>query len=147
MRIRTAAVLVASITVLVGAAPAVAGTGSLTADPSHLSLSTPVGTTTEATVTFTNSSDRGIELTGSFLTYKPFLTPGNQTQLNALEFSTYDGGVGLMLGPGDSCSATVVFRPGVVDNPAPEPGTVFHARLVEETSTGQTTVRITATAT
>jgi hypothetical protein len=146
MRRRTAAVLTASIAaLLVSAAPALAG--PLTASPDRLSLSTPVGTTTTATLTFTNTGDQDVELTGAFLTYKPFLTPGAvHGQVNAVAFSTQDCGL-RVLAPGESCSYTVTFQPGVLDDPDPEPGTVFRGRIVQDTDRGPEVVLFTATAT
>jgi hypothetical protein len=130
---------------LLYATPAVAD--QLAASPDRLSLSTPVGTTTEATLTITNTQDEDVELTGAFLTYKPFLTPGAaHGQENALSFFTQDCGLRI-LGPGESCSYTVVFQPGVLDDPDPEPGTEFRGRIVQETTKGPEIVRFTATAT
>jgi hypothetical protein len=78
MRRRSAVIVAASFAALLAfAAPAVAG--PLAASPQSLSMSTPVGTTTTATLTFTNTCDQGVELTGAFLTYKPFLSPGAPT--------------------------------------------------------------------
>jgi hypothetical protein len=139
---------VAAVTVLAVLAlapPALAS--SLLASPSRLTLSTPVGTTTEATLTFTNTSSQPVELTGAFLTYKPFLTPGQQHgQINAVSFFTYDCGL-RVLGSGESCSYTVVFQPGVLDDPDPDPGTVFRGRIIQQTDQGPVVVRFTATAT
>jgi hypothetical protein len=146
MRRRSAVIVAASFAALLAfAAPAVAG--PLAASPQSLSMSTPVGTTTTATLTFTNTGDQGVELTGAFLTYKPFLSPGApHGQVNALAFFSYDCGLGV-LGPGESCSYTVVFQPGVLDDPDPEPGTVFRGRIVQDTNQGPEVVRFTATAT
>src|SRR5688500_156885 len=127
MRMRSAVILTASIAALLAyAAPAVAD--PLAASPDLISLSTPAGTTTEATLTITNTGDGSVELTGAFLTYKPFLTPGIvHGQENALAFFTQDCGL-RVLGPGESCSYTIVFQPGVLDDPDPEQGTVFRGR-------------------
>ena len=146
MRTRRAVIVMASIAApLLYATPAVAD--QLAASPDRLSLSTPVGTTTEATLTITNTQDEDVELTGAFLTYKPFLTPGAaHGQENALSFFTQDCGLRI-LGPGESCSYTVVFQPGVLDDPDPEPGTEFRGRIVQETTKGPEIVRFTATAT
>jgi hypothetical protein len=144
-RSRAAVAAVTVLAVLALAPPALAS--SLLASPSSLTLSTPVGTTTEATLTFTNTSSQPVELTGAFLTYKPFLTPGQQHgQINAVSFFTYDCGV-RVLAPGESCSYTVVFQPGVLDDPDPDPGTVFRGRIVQQTDQGPVVVRFTATAT
>src|SRR5918992_1293771 len=144
MRTRRAVIVMASIAApLLYATPAVAD--QLAASPDRLSLSTPVGTTTEATLTITNTQDEDVELTGAFLTYKPFLTPGAaHGQENALSFFTQDCGL-RPLGPGESCSYTVVFQPGVLDDPDPEAGTVFRGRIVQDIATGQDVVRFTAT--
>ena len=146
MRTRTAVIVTASIAVLLAyAAPALAG--PLAASPARLSLSTPVGTTTEATLTFTNTGDQDVELTGAFLTYKPFLTPGAMHgQVNAVAFFTFDCGL-RVLRPGESCSYRVVFQPGVLDDPDPEPGSVFRGRIVQDTDKGPEVVLFTATAT
>jgi hypothetical protein len=139
---------VAAVTVLAVLAlapPALAS--SLLASPTRLTLSTPVGTTTEATLTFTNTSSQPVELTGAFLTYKPFLTPGQQHgQVNAVSFFTFDCGL-RVLAPRESCSYTVVFQPGVLDDPDPDPGTVFRGRIIQDTDQGPVVVRFTATAT
>jgi hypothetical protein len=105
-----------------------------------------VGTATEATLTFTNTSSEAVELTGAFLTYKPFLAPGHQGQVNALRFFTADCGL-RVLASGESCSYTVVFEPGVLDDPDPDPGTVFRGRIVQEADHGSVVVLFTATAT
>jgi len=146
MRARGAVTLTATIAALLThAAPALAG--PLAASPERLSLSTPVGTTTTATLTFTNTGDQAVTLTGAFLTYKPFLTPGSvHGQVNALAFFTQDCGL-RSLAPGESCSYTVVFQPGVLDDPDPEPGTVFRGRIVQDTDMGPEVVHFTATAT
>jgi hypothetical protein len=146
MRTRCALILATSIAaLLVYATPAAAAQLAVSPDP--LVLSTPVGTTTEATLTITNAGDEDIELTGAFLTYKPFLTPGAaHGQENALSFFTEDCGLRI-LAPGESCSYTVVFQPGVLDDPDPEPGTKFRGRIVQETTKGKEIVRFTATAT
>jgi hypothetical protein len=140
-------VMVAVTTVAVlGLAPPAAAT-VLLASPERLTLSTAVGTSTQATVTLTNTSDVDVELTGAFLTYKPFLSPGQQHgQVNALSFFTYDCGL-RVLAPGESCSYLVVFQPGVLDDPDPEPGTIFRGRIVQYTDKGPTVVRFVATAT
>ena len=139
-----AVVAATSVAVLAFASPAAATL--LLASPDLVVLSTPVGTTTQATLTLTNTSDGDVELTGAFLTYKPFLTPGQQGQINALSFFTYDCGLRI-LAPGQSCSYLVVFQPGVIDDPDPEPGTIFRGRIVQETDKGPTVVRFVATAT
>jgi hypothetical protein len=129
------------------ALPVPAFASPLVASPDSLSLSTPVGTTTEATLTFTNRSSQPVELTGAFLTYKPFLSPGaNHGQVNAVSFFTFDCGLRI-LAPGEACSYTVVFQPGVIDDPDPEPGTVFRGRIVQATDHGSAVVRFTAIAT
>ena len=145
MRASCAALAAATVfAVLALAPPAMAS--PLLASPSRLTLSTPVGTTTEATLTFTNTSSRAVELTGAFLTYKPFLTPGQQGQVNALSFFTADCGL-RVLASGESCSYTVAFQPGVLDDPDPDPGTVFRGRIVQKTDHGSVVVIFTATAT
>jgi hypothetical protein len=146
VRTRCAVILATSIAaLLVYATPAAAG--QLAASPNPLLLSTPVGTTTEATLTITNTDAEDIELTGAFLTYKPFLTPGAaHGQENALSFFTQDCGLRI-LAPDESCSYTVVFQPGVRDDPDPEPGTEFRGRIVQETTKGPRMVRFIATAT
>jgi hypothetical protein len=139
--------IVAAAVLAVLALPGPAFASSLVASPASLSLSTPVGTTTEATLTFTNRGSEPVELTGAFLTYKPFLSPGtNHGQVNAVSFFTFDCGL-RVLAPGESCSYTVVFQPGVIDDPDPEPGTVFHGRIVQQTDHGSAVVRFTAIAT
>jgi hypothetical protein len=144
-RSRAAVAAVTVLAVLALAPPVLAS--SLLPSPSRLTLSTPVGTTTEATLTFTNTSSQPVELTGAFLTYKPFLAPGQQHgQVNAVAFFTYDCGL-RVLAPGESCSYTVVFQPGVLDDPDPDPGTVFRGRIVQQTDQGPVVVRFTATAT
>jgi hypothetical protein len=120
------------------APPAVAS--PLVASPSKLQLSTPVGTSTEANLTFTNTNSTAVELTGAFLTHQHL-----RRLTNTFYFFSYDCGERL-LAPGESCSYTVVFRPGVVDSD-PEPGTVFRGRIVQQTDRGFVTVRFTATAT
>ena len=106
-----------------------------------------MGTTTDATLTISNTGDDDVELTGAFLTYKPFLTPGAaHGQENALSFFTQDCGLRI-LGPGESCSYTVVLQPGVLDDPDPEPDTEFRGRIVQETTKGSEIVRFIATAT
>lgn len=132
------------LAILALAPPALAS--SLLVSSSKLTLSTPVGTTTEATITFTNTSSQPVELTGAFLTYKPFLAQGQQSQINAVSFFTFDCGL-RALAPGESCSYTVVFQPGVLDDPDPDPGTVFRGRIVQQTDQGPVLVRFTATAT
>jgi hypothetical protein len=139
-------VIVAATTVAVLALASPAAATLLLASPERLTLSTPVGTGTQATLTFTNTSDGDVELTGAFLTYKPFLTAGQQGQINALSFFTYDCGL-RVLASGESCSYLVVFQPGVIDDPDPEPGTIFRGRIVQETDKGPTVVRFVATAT
>lgn len=145
IRASCAAVAATVVAVLALAPPAVAS--PLLGSPSKLTLSTPVGTTTEATLTFTNASATAVELTGAFLTYKPFLTPG---QVNALNSFTTDCGL-RVLASGESCSYTIVFQPGVLDDPDPDPdpdpGTVFRGRFVQETDHGSEVVHFTATAT
>jgi len=133
-------VMVAATTVAVLALASPAAATLLFASPELLTLSTPVGTSTQATLTLTNTSDGDVELMGAFLTYKPFLTPGQQGQINALSFFTFDCGLRL-LAPGESCSYLVVFQPGVLDDPDPEPGTIFRGRIVQETDKGPTVVR------
>jgi hypothetical protein len=139
-------VMIAATTVAVLALASPAAAMPLVVSPEILTLSTAVGTSTQATVTLTNTSDNDVELTGAFLTYKPFLTPGHQEQINALSFFTYDCGLRL-LAPGEACSYTLVFQPGVLDDPDPEPGTIFRGRIVQETDKGPTVVRFEATAT
>ena len=140
-RVVTAAILE------VAALPVPAFASALVASPESLALSTPVGTTTVATLTFMNGGSEPVELTGAFLTYKPFLSPGaNHGQVNAVSFFTVDCGL-QTLAPGESCSYTVVFQPGVIDDPDPEPGTVFRGRIVQATDQGSTVVRFTAIAT
>jgi hypothetical protein len=78
--------------------------------------------------------------------YKPFLTPGQQGQINALSFFIADCGL-RVLASGESCSYTVVFQPGVLDDPDPDPGTVFRGRIVQKTDHGSVVVIFTATAT
>ena len=146
MRASCTAVAAATVVAALALAPP-ALASPLLASPSRLTLSTPVGTTTQATLTFTNTSSRAVELTGAFLTYKPFLTPGRQHgQVNALSFFTADCGL-RVLAPGESCSYTVSFQPGVLDDPDPDPGTVFRGRIVQETDQGSVVVIFTATAT
>jgi hypothetical protein len=143
MRRVLVSVSLAVLTLAASAPPAFAS--SLLASPSRITLLAPIATTTEATLTFTNTSSRTVELTGAFLTYKPFLAPGQQGQLNALSFFTVDCGL-RVLAPGESCSYTVVFQPGVLDDPDPEPGTVFRGRIVQQTDRGPVPVMFTATA-
>ena len=146
MRRSCTAVATATVLAVLGLAPS-ASASSLSASPSRLTLSAPVGTTTQATLTFTNTSATAVELTGASLTYKPFLTPGRQHgQVNALSFFTVDCGL-RVLEPGESCSYTVVFQPGVLDDPDPDPGTVFRGRIVQETDHGSVVVPFTATVT
>jgi hypothetical protein len=145
MRTRGTVMVAATVVAALAFASAAVAT-PLLAPPEILTLTTPVGTTTTATVTFTNTDDDDVQLTGAFLTYKPFLTPGQQGQVNALSFFTFDCGLRL-LAPGESCSYTVVFQPGVLDEPDPEPGTIFRGRIVQETDKGPTIVRFVATAT
>ena len=145
MRASCTAVAAATVVAALALAPP-ALASPLLASPSRLTLSTPVGTTTQATLTFTNTSSRAVELTGAFLTYKPFLAPGQQGQLNALSFFTADCGL-RVLAPGESCSYTVSFQPGVLDDPDPDPGTAFRGRIVQETDQGSVVVIFTATAT
>lgn len=140
-----AAAAAVTVLALLALAPPVLAS-SLLASPSRLTLSTPVGTTTEATLTLTNTSSQPVDLTGAFLTYKPFLAPGHQSQVNAVSFFTSDCGL-RVLAPGESCSYTVVFQPGVLDDPDPDPGTVFRGRIVQQTDQGPVVVRFTATAT